>query len=55
MSKQLIERAKKGDEIALNELYESNKSKVYNYLLKLTRDETLTEHYRKPIFTTVII
>jgi RNA polymerase sigma factor (sigma-70 family) len=44
MSKQLIERAKKGDEIALNELYESNKSKVYNYLLKLTRDETLTEH-----------
>jgi RNA polymerase sigma-70 factor (ECF subfamily) len=44
MSKQLIERAKKGDEIALNELYETNKSKVYNYLLKLTRDETLTEH-----------
>ena len=44
MSKQLIERAKKGDEISLNELYESNKSKVYNYLLKSTRDETLTEH-----------
>ncbi len=44
MSKQLIERAKKGDEIALNELYETNKSKVYNYLLKSTRDETLTEH-----------
>jgi RNA polymerase sigma factor (sigma-70 family) len=44
MSKQLINRAKKGDEIALNELYESNKSKVYNYLLKSIRDETLAEH-----------
>jgi RNA polymerase sigma factor (sigma-70 family) len=44
MPKQLIERAKKGDEIALNELYDLNKSIVFNYLLKSTKDETLTEH-----------
>jgi len=44
MPKQLIERSKKVDEIALNQIYEKNKTIVYNYLLKLTGDETLTEH-----------